>query len=1613
MKAPYIPNAKGPRRASLVACTIIAAGVMAARADLSDGLVANFSFETIEDVDFARDGQNLRGAGVIGESFVDGIDEIPMIGKTWSGGGKQDNPKALDEHELTPPEHTEGKIDQGIRFSAGSYLETDWNNQEIVELFNFGANAGEDPTGFTIAAWVKVEQFTKNWQCVVGKGEQNQWRMHRRENGTTMTGNGGNDDTPNGTAQFEAGDGLWRHCILVSDVPGNRHAFYVDGEEDATADNINPQGNIMPMMIGQNPDTGDRTWEGWIDEVVFWNRALTPEEIAELYNEGEGLSLGRLGASDDDPNAFLGSKSKLGQVPSTPATEHEVRLRNTGPTRTLTISKVEVTGADMDHFTVVDFPETMDPDSVAFIKLSFDPKRQTGAFVATLEITSNDQTEAVNTIQLEASVINRLGPASHLPLDETEGTDFADISGNGNPGILKADAGSVTLGEPGLAGGTAVKVAGGGQVVIGGGSFDVLENFSISLWIQLDSVGESPATVFAKGNVATPAFALLAIGNSLGWLPAEAGEQAEFTAEEVLTVGEANHVVVVYDDTAGARKATIYVDGEAKAVQEDPIGVTDDRGYAIQIGSYNGTLALDGVIDDVQVYPRALSAGEVVQMKENPGQPLPVGEQPPIDSDGDGLTDEREAELGTLPLELDTDEDGLNDGEEVNVYQTDPKVADTDGDGFGDLIEVQTESDPNDRDVTPIEGNVVAAYWDFDDASDTENVTATEGGHVGELLEAAAFTPDGEGRSGQAGDRAMDFGAANDSSAMVADGEFLNAFAVVDQMTVVFWQRLRTVTSMTTFKARSPSSSGTERGWSVHTPWGNRNIYFDTAGCCEGATQRINKGAPGVDFLEWNHFAFVKNGPDKQIWVNGELFHQGRNTSPLPTDFTEIWLGSALDGSESLDGMLDDFAIFKIALTEQAIGKLARGARPTDTLGTVDEDGDGWDDDIERSIFGDLTETPTSDKDGDGLGNLREIEETGTDPKVADTDGDTLGDGAELAADPPTDPLKEDTDNDSLNDGDELTRGTNPALRDTDGDNWSDGIEVADGTDPLDPESNRSQGEYGPIDPRLAIGVLASVDDLFIHGAFTHAVNIGGTTEDFQVGDIPFVTDTPGPDNIEFSAQNHAENWGNASDFGADADNMSLASVVHDIRWSGRPNGVQVTLKDVEPGAYRLQMLFGEKCCDRAFAVRINGELLQLLAADSPGQAEDVVLDVFSPNDLQGGDHGGSLGAYIIYEFNQETAGEIVIDLNGADVPNPDGNAILSGVSLEYIRALEAANPYESAVLADLPLSYWRFEEVEGQSGVADLGSSGTIGTYNGIGLGRESATPHLGTAAEWSGGAGSSNIDFGEFNAGALAQLANIDNPEDDAFDPNKKTSLEFWMKTSDTGNHADNWRTQVVFGEESPGDGDLQWGYLRPSGRLSFAVNDANHRHHETTDPINDDEFHHFVITYDWETGQSHIYVDGELDTEFSGGGNRFQDFDGGALRYMGWNSRPDAAQGDNAPDKLGQFVGLLDEVAIYDYILGPERVKGHYEAAFAEDEPNTGPAELPGIAVGSGADGSISVSLAGGGADASYDLQYSEDLRNWEVIAPDLAGESAFQETDAARLAKDAGFYRAVAK
>ena len=107
-------------------------------------------------------------------------------------------------------------------------------------------------------------------------------------------------------------------------------------------------------------------------------------------------------------------------------------------------------------------------------------------------------------------------------------------------------------------------------------------------------------------------------------------------------------------------------------------------------GSASSLMTLD-IVDPAEAAAATAAAEETAAVDAAQAAAPAAG-----DGDGDGLEDAIEAELGTDPFDIDTDDDGLTDGDEYYVFQTGTRNADNDGDGVLDGDEVANGTDPND-----------------------------------------------------------------------------------------------------------------------------------------------------------------------------------------------------------------------------------------------------------------------------------------------------------------------------------------------------------------------------------------------------------------------------------------------------------------------------------------------------------------------------------------------------------------------------------------------------------------------------------------------------------------------------------------------------------------------------------------------------------------------------------------------------------------------------------------------------------------------------------------------------------------------------------------------------
>ncbi|MCG8589289.1 MAG: hypothetical protein MJE66_08355 [Proteobacteria bacterium] len=173
-------------------------------------------------------------------------------------------------------------------------------------------------------------------------------------------------------------------------------------------------------------------------------------------------------------------------------------------------------------------------------------------------------------------------------------------------------------------------------------------------------------------------------------------------------------------------------------------------------------------------------------------------------------------------------------------------------------------------------------------------------------------------------------------------------------------------------------------------------------------------------------------------------------------------------------------------------------------------------------------------------------------------------------------------------------------------------------------------------------------EGLDLDGDVVLAVNLAGPGG-FSIRDAHF-TDEASADADVYAEHEHT--WP-APTFGATSGDNALETVMRSIVWSSYPTDLAVEA-DLVPGQlYKLQLLFWEGCCNRAFDVEIEGQVVQ------------TALNV---GNVQGGAGQRTHGVVVTHTF-RSSDDWLDVRLGGTNTPAPDDNPILAGFTLEAIGA--------------------------------------------------------------------------------------------------------------------------------------------------------------------------------------------------------------------------------------------------------------------------------------------------------------------------------------------------------
>ncbi len=391
----------------------------------------------------------------------------------------------------------------------------------------------------------------------------------------------------------------------------------------------------------------------------------------------------------------------------------------------------------------------------------------------------------------------------------------------------------------------------------------------------------------------------------------------------------------------------------------------------------------------------------------------PQDDRSMLDPDGDGLTNDEEAKYGTKPDIRDTDDGGVNDGDEIKdgTDPLNPKDDDSDKDGMPNWWEKKYGLNPNDPSDAKKDkdGDGLVNLEEYKHGTDPTKPD-TDGGGVNDGDEVLMMGTDPLNPSDDK---------YTDTKKVDTDGG-----GVYDDEEIKYGTR-----------PLDPKDDDSDRDGMPN--WWEKKYGLDPYDPSDANKDKDGDGLTNLE--EYKH----STDPTKPDTDGGGV-----------NDGTEVKGGTGAEGTTEVKGATDPLNPLDDYSKDAEAWKKKYGIDPNDSaVANLDPDGDGLTNKDEAKYGTDPNKPDTDEggvKDGDEVKN-------GTNPlnpKDDDSDKDGMPDYFEkqygLDTNDPTDADK-DKDGDGLSNLDEFKHSTDPTKPDTDDGGVNDGTEVKNGTDPLNP----------------------------------------------------------------------------------------------------------------------------------------------------------------------------------------------------------------------------------------------------------------------------------------------------------------------------------------------------------------------------------------------------------------------------------------------------------------------------------------------------------------------------------------------------------------------------------
>jgi len=425
--------------------------------------------------------------------------------------------------------------------------------------------------------------------------------------------------------------------------------------------------------------------------------------------------------------------------------------------------------------------------------------------------------------------------------------------------------------------------------------------FTIDLWVNMTSAADYNG-ILSTCEYAGSGYMLTIKGGNFQWYhPSTDWLDTGISP----AIGTWQHLTVVRSGST----LTVYVDGVATPAVTTASGAINSQGSGLVIGKLSPALDgwdFDGHMDEITITKnQARWTADFTPPNSPAGAPAP-------DTDNDGLSDDDEINIyGTDPGLPDTDNDGIDDGEEaaywitlkgdwIGAYDADGQDnnlldADADGDGFNDGEEKTAGSDPSDAGSVPSSIPVSTKFYLQSDTIDGSTIFTDESSS------AHTVTANGDVQHTTMG---IDTTIALDGSGDFLDvGDHENWDFGTGEFTIDLWVN---ITSAADYDGILSTCEYAGSGYMLTIKDGNYQWYHPS-------TDWLDTGiSPSIG--TWQHLAVVRSGSTLTVYVDGVATPAVTTASgAINSQGSGLVIGKlfpALDGWY-FDGFMDEITITK------------------------------------------------------------------------------------------------------------------------------------------------------------------------------------------------------------------------------------------------------------------------------------------------------------------------------------------------------------------------------------------------------------------------------------------------------------------------------------------------------------------------------------------------------------------------------------------------------------------------------------------------------------------------------------------------------------------------------